>query len=93
MRDETRSVDAIDVLPKPSQLSDKIGGLMNECLRTAVEQFHSAAKVLKAWRRCGGIVICIARMLEIDAHQLKHRDHRIAVRDVMFALPLANGAR
>jgi hypothetical protein len=35
--DETRSVDATHVLPN-RRFSDKIGGLMNKCLRTAVEQ-------------------------------------------------------
>ena len=92
MCDETRSIDATDVVPKPAQLSHKIGGLMNECFGTAIEQFDSAAKVFKARRRHGGIIIGLARMLEIDADQFKGCNHRIAVRDVMFALPLANGA-
>ena len=92
MRDETCPIDTIDILPKPAQLSYKIGGLMNECLRTAVEQFDSAAKVLKARRTRGRIVIGLARMLEINTDQFKGCNHRIAVRDVMLALPLANSA-
>ena len=93
MRDEPCSVDAIDVVAKPAQLTDEIGGLMNKCFRTAVEQFDSASKVLKARRRRARIVIGLARILEIDAHQFKGCNHRIAVRDVMFALPLVDGAR
>ena len=92
MRDEPCSVDAIDVVAKPAQLTDEIGGLMNKCFRTAVEQFDSAAKIFEARRRRGRIVIGLGRMLEIDADQFKHRNHRIAVRDVMLALPLADGA-
>ena len=92
MRDQACSVDATDVVPKTAQLSYKIGGLMNERLRTAVEQFDSAAKVLKARRRRGRIVIDLARMLEIDTDQFKGGNHRIAIRDVMFALPLTDGA-
>src|SRR6266536_6237426 len=92
MRDEPCSVDAIDVVAKPAQLTHEIGSLVDECLRTAVEQFDSAAKVLKARRRRGRIVIGLARMLEIDAHQFKHSNHRIAVRDMMLALPLADCA-
>ena len=92
MRDETRSIDTTDVVPKAPQLSYKIGGLVDECFRTAVEQFDSAAKVLKARRRHGWIVIGLARMLEIDADQFKGCNHRIAVRDVVFALPIADGA-
>ena len=92
MRDEPCSVDAIDVVTEPAQFTDKISSLVDECFRTAVEKFDSAAKVLKARRRRGRIVIGLARMLKIDAHQFKHRNHRIAVRDVMLALPLADGA-
>ena len=92
MRDEPCSIDATDVVAKPAQLTDEIGGLMNKCFRTAVEQFDSAAKVLKARRRHGGIVIDLARMLEIDADQFKGCNHRIAVGDVMRTLPVADGA-
>src|SRR5581483_306114 len=93
MRDEACSVDASHVLAKPAQLTDEIGSLVDECFRTAVEQFDSAAKVLKARRGRARIVIGLARMLQIDAHQFKHCNHRIAVGDVMFALPLPDGAR
>ena len=34
-----------------SGLADEIGSLVDECFRTAVEQFDSAAKILKARRR------------------------------------------
>ena len=60
MRDEACSVDAIDVVAKASQLTDEIGSLMDECFRTAVEQFDSAAKIFKARRRRGRIVIGVA---------------------------------
>ena len=93
MCDETRSIDATDVVPKPAQLSHKIGGLMNECFGTAIEQFDSAAKVLKARRGRGRIVVDLARVQEINADQFERGDHRVAVRDVMLALPLADGAR
>ena len=89
---EACSIDAGDVVPKSAQLRDKIGGLMNECFRTAVEKFDSAAKVLKARRRRTCIVIGLARVLEIDAHQFKGCNHRIAVGDMMLALPVADGA-
>ena len=92
MRDEACSVDASDVLAKPAQLTDEIGSLVDECFRTAVEQFDSAAKVLKARRRRGRMVIGLARMFEIDADQFKGCNHRIAVRDVVLALPLADCA-
>ena len=92
MRDETCSVDSTDVVPEPAQLSDKIGGLMNKCFRTTVEQFDSAAKIFEARRGSGRIVIGLAGMLDIDADQFKGCNHRIAVRDVMFALPLTDGS-
>ncbi len=92
MRYEPCSVDATHVVAKPAQLTDEIGGLMNKCSRTAVEQFDSAAKVLKARRERTRIVIDLARVLEIDAHQFKGCNHRIAVGDVMLTLPVADGA-
>jgi hypothetical protein len=60
MSDEACSVDSTDVASKPAQLRYKIGGLMNECFRTAVEQLDGAAKVLKARRCRGRIVIDLA---------------------------------
>ena len=92
MRDEPCSIDATDVVAKPAQLTDEIGGLMNKCFRTAVEQFDSASKVLKARRRRARIVIGLARMLEIDTDQFKGGNHRIAVGDVMRTLPVGDGA-
>ena len=47
MRDETCSVDAIDVAAKPAQLTDEIGSLMDECFRTAVQQFEVPRKSSK----------------------------------------------
>ena len=92
MRDEACSVDAIDVVAKPAQLTDEIGSLVHECFRTAVQQFDGAAKIFKARWRGDWIVIARARMLEIDAHQFKGCNHRIAVGDVMLTLPVADGA-
>ena len=92
MRDEACSVDAIDVVAKASQLTDEIGSLVDECFRTAVEQFDGAAKIFKARWRGDWIVIARARMLEIDAHQFQGCNHRIAIGDVMLALPLADSA-
>ena len=92
MRDEACSVDAIDVVAKPAQLTEEIGSLVHECFRTAVQQFDGAAKIFKARWRGDWIVIARARMLEIDAHQIECSDHRIAICDMMLALPLADGA-
>ena len=92
MRDEACSVDAIDVLAKASQLTDEIGSLVDECFRTAVEQFDSAAKIFKARWRGDWIVIARARMPKMDANQFEGCNHRIAVGDVMLTLPVADGA-
>ena len=92
MRDETRSVDATDVVPEPAQLTDEVGNLVHECFRTAVQQFDGAAKIFKARWRADWIVIVLARMFEIDAYQFEGCNHRIAVRDVMLTLPVADCA-
>ena len=60
MRDEPCSVDAIDVVTEPAQFTDKISSLVDECFRTAVEQFDGAAKIFKARRRRGLIVVGLA---------------------------------
>ena len=93
MRDEACSVDATDVVPETAQLTDEIGSLMNKCSRTAVEQFDGAAKIFEARRTYVRAIIDLARVLEINADQFKHRNHRIAFCDVMLALPFTNGAR
>ena len=48
MRHEACSIDALDACPKRRNSADDVGSLLDECFRTAVEQFDGAAKVLEA---------------------------------------------
>ena len=88
--DEALSVDALDVLSKPPQLADEICSLLDECFRPAIKQFDCAAKIFEARRRRVRVIIDLARVLEINADQFERCDHRIAIGDVMLALPLAD---
>ena len=92
MRYPADLVEPPDILPKTAQLSDKVSRLVNEGFGAEVEEFDRAAKIFEA-RNCGVLVVVrLTRVLEVHANKFQTGDHRIAVGDVMLALPIGNGA-
>jgi hypothetical protein len=84
------ALDSLDALPKTPQLVDEIGSLLDKCFRAAIKQFDCAAKIFETRRDYMRPIIDLARVLEINADQFERSDHRIAIRDMVLALPLAD---
>ena len=92
MHNEALSVDSLDALFKAPQLAGEIGGLLDECFRAPIKQFDCTTEVFEGRRGRVRSVIDLSRVLEINAHQFEHCNHRIAIGDVMLTLPVADEA-